>query len=200
MAVFVTLALIDRTIYVWYTRVDGILLGICIAFLLRRLTTNRSWREAPKTGWTHAVHLTAVGVAIAIVPFLMHRWLIYFPESITMLCGIPVVLASFDRGYSFPAGIARRVFAYVGSRSFSLYLIHNPVFWFAKELAFRFHQLDARQLPVHRIAFAVLALVSLVAIAEASYRLIEVPFREWGRAMATGTSKAREPIEVKPVA
>ncbi len=200
IAVFVTLALVDRTIYVWYTRVDGILLGICIAFLLRRLTTNRSWRGAPKTGWTHAAHLTAVGVAIAIVPFLMHWELTRYPEAITLLCGVPVVLAAFDRGYSFPAGMVRRVVAYVGSRSFSLYLVHNPVFWLAKEVAFRCHLLDAHQLPVERTTFAVLALVSVFAIAEASYRIIEVPFREWGRSMATGGSKSSEPIEMKPAA
>lgn len=80
-------------------------------------------------------------------------------------------------------GFPRQILAYVGSRSFALYLAHNPVFWAAKEVAHRVGALNAGDEPTNPTLYATLSLLAMVILAELSYRLVEVPFRDWGRAL-----------------
>ena len=108
-----------------------------------------------------------------------------YPEFITLCCVALVALASFQKGFTFRDGWLRSIAAYIGTRSFALYLTHNPAAWITRELAATFGYLDSKQLPTEPMAFAFFAVALMVVMSELTYRLIETPWREWGRRIAT---------------
>ncbi|EHP41910.1 acyltransferase [Cupriavidus basilensis OR16] len=189
--VVLALLLIERNLYVWYTRVDGLLAGVCLALAIHHPWYRRlePLRPTMLSRWA-AVLLTCIAIATIArtSSVLSAAW----PELTTALCAVLVMLASYNHGHCFAPGFPRQILAYVGSRSFALYLAHNPVFWAAKEVAHRVGALNAGDEPTNPTLYATLSLLAMVILAELSYRLVEVPFR--GGAfprLGTGLDEAR---------
>ena len=107
----------------------------------------------------------------------------FFQGPIAVLSAALVWIASYDRGYLALPRPLRALFAYVASRSYSLYLIHIPVYFAAHELWFRLHGgID----PTRRqaIFYVVAAFAALFAVADLNYRWLELPLREKGKTIA----------------
>jgi peptidoglycan/LPS O-acetylase OafA/YrhL len=100
------------------------------------------------------------------------------------LAGLLVFIASFDRGYLLAPGPLRQVMSWLGARSYSLYLCHIPAYAVVQEAQFRIwgheYQVPAGQGFLMMAAALPLALLA----AEATYRLVEVPARTTGKAIA----------------
>jgi peptidoglycan/LPS O-acetylase OafA/YrhL len=102
-----------------------------------------------------------------------------------------VWMASYDRSRLIADGWVRMALAWVGARSFAIYLIHNPVFWFTRELwarvrpgaAFDHH---------YAIPFLATALPMLLLLAEINYRVIEMPLRGVGARLANLLSQKKK--------
>src|SRR5690606_36092485 len=108
---------------------------------------------------------------------------------VVAISGFLVWLSSFNAGYILPAWAVPKVFTWVGARSYAIYLIHVPVFFFVRELLSR---TSSDQLPSLAIgASLVLAPVMIAVLAELNYRFIECPLREVGRRQAASFARAK---------
>ena len=101
---------------------------------------------------------------------------------VAVLCGALVHAASYDRGYIMQPGLLRRVLAWIGSRSYSIYLIHIPAYAMTRELYFRLYppMWPSFHLSAH---YLIVALALTMVASELNYRLVEVPFRNYGRTL-----------------
>ncbi len=161
----------------WYFRLDGLAWG-CLLFWWRRplamhLAVLPSW-------YGRLLALLALVMAIVLAPRISA-----LPGGLSLLafaCAIPIALASPARGQSLSLGRAgNRVLEYFGSRSYSLYLVHMP--------AMRLLQCIGEPMPGsagNDFLYMMVALVTMVGAAEAAFRLIETPCRQWGRRCAAG--------------
>jgi peptidoglycan/LPS O-acetylase OafA/YrhL len=102
-------------------------------------------------------------------------------SAIALLAAILVWLASHDAGYLFRGAVVRRLLGWIGARSYAIYLIHVPTYFFLRESCWRMRHVW----PV--FAPWLLALVTLTLIgtlAEMNYRWVELPLRRHGRRVA----------------
>jgi peptidoglycan/LPS O-acetylase OafA/YrhL len=105
-----------------------------------------------------------------------------------------VLIASFDRNVIVPWVPLRRALLWMGSRSFAIYLVHNPCFRATREI---FHRLYPEVRPFDdRFApmFLVVGLVMIVLVSESTYRLVETPLRELGRRLAARYARDHAPV------
>jgi peptidoglycan/LPS O-acetylase OafA/YrhL len=109
-----------------------------------------------------------------------------------LVCGALVFAASFDRGYVIGGGSARRVLLWLGARSYSLYLVHMPMFALAREIAYRAGLVaqDSSGMVIadnYYLVFAVLlaiALPLLLLATNITYQWLEMPLRAHGSKIA----------------
>ena len=107
----------------------------------------------------------------------------FFLGPIAAVSGILVWVASYGQGYLWRPGWPRRVMEILAARSYSLYLVHIPVYFGMHEAWHRLHHFTH---PMHRqlvVYFAVTVLV-LAAVTELNHRLLETPLREYGKGAA----------------
>jgi peptidoglycan/LPS O-acetylase OafA/YrhL len=166
-------------IHVLYTRTDGLLLGVCLAIF-----SNSNTYQLIKPSFLADVkfkYLTAPLLIGAILVIPSNGGVIPFIFTmVTLICTITVWTASYNAGYLIPAGTVRNALAYVGARSFAIYLIHNPVFWFTRELWARIEAEGYQFGSHHNIRFLLTAIVLIAILAELNYRFVETPLRKRG--------------------
>jgi peptidoglycan/LPS O-acetylase OafA/YrhL len=124
----------------------------------------------------------------------------FYMGPVALLCAGLVWLASYDRGFLWQEGWPRRVMEIIAARSYSLYLVHIPVYFAAHEIWFRLH---GAAIPGHHRALAIVAgtLAAVAVVAELNHRLLERPLREHGRRLAAAyrAGSALRPAEARPV-
>ncbi|RXT48173.1 hypothetical protein B6S44_24215 [Bosea sp. Tri-44] len=180
---------VPRTTMIWFTRIDGISLGVLLAIFrsseVYALVEPRLFTSRPARLFA-AVFLIS---AIVIVPGSTGL-VSFYPSVVVGVSGLLVLIASYDKSYLFASGILRTVLVWIGERSFALYLIHNPVFWFIRET-------QARLFSVETLSPAVLCAVAallMVALADLNYRFFETPLRNKGKLVATKFAAAEQPV------
>jgi peptidoglycan/LPS O-acetylase OafA/YrhL len=106
-----------------------------------------------------------------------------------------VWIASYNRNYLMPAGAVQRWLAWVGSRSYGIYLIHIPAYQLVRELIFRLQSSGLPSPAGHPIVTLLLAFGLIVLLSELNYRLIEMPMRNRGATLVKrlGTSRSAIP-------
>jgi len=87
-------------------------------------------------------------------------------------------LASYDSGYAIPAGRIQTILAYVGSRSFGLYVIHIVAVFIVRAIQNTTTKADETGI------FGLLIVFWAFALAEVNFRFFEVPLRNYGRRAA----------------
>lgn len=184
-------------LHVLYTRMDGILLGVCLAIFKN---SKAYTLIEPKFLATSALkYFTAIALIGAILVTPSNGGVIPFVFTmVTLLCTITVWLGSYQGGYLFPEGKIRSILAYVGARSFAIYLVHNPSFWLTREIWSRIEGVGFEFNSHYNIRFCVTAIILIAVFAELNYRLIETPLRKRGieKSKRYLASKAgtREPV------
>jgi peptidoglycan/LPS O-acetylase OafA/YrhL len=108
----------------------------------------------------------------------------FFLGPVALISAMLVWIASYDRGYLWRPGRSRRVMEVIASRSYSLYLVHIPVYFGMHEMWFRLYSMQNPSRPQALIYLAIM-LVPLIALTELNHRLIEKPLRERGRILAS---------------
>lgn len=161
----------------WFFRLDGLAWG-CLLFWWRRPLA--VYLATLPSLFGRLLAPLAVVVAVVLAPRISA-----LPGGISLLalaCAVPIALASPARGQSLSLGhVGNRVLEYCGSRSYSLYLVHMP--------AMRLLQCIGEPAPGNAsndFLYMMVALVTMVGAAEAGFRLIETPCRQWGRRWAAG--------------
>jgi peptidoglycan/LPS O-acetylase OafA/YrhL len=101
--------------------------------------------------------------------------------ALALASGGLVWLAHFDRGLVFPKSRFDPVFLWVGSRSYSLYLIHQVSVGAASMIRDRFVELIPHLNPLSGVFIGVfLTIGSTLAFAELNFRFVETPLRKMG--------------------
>ncbi len=178
------------------TRAGGLLLGAAFAMVWRPAAIMRGpLRERPGRLDLFA----GIGLVVLLVMFRQlsvavegttlgshfDPWLFRGGFLLTGLATLLVVAAATHQRSLTGALLGNPVFAWIGTRSYGLYLYHWPIYQIIRKEA-------GVQLTVAKF---VLAMVITVPITELSYRFIETPIRqgklgEWWKARRAGTRSA----------
>jgi peptidoglycan/LPS O-acetylase OafA/YrhL len=105
-------------------------------------------------------------------------------DLIAVLSALLVFIASHDEDFLVGHRPIRAVLTWVGTRSYALYLVHVPAFYAARELWFRILPAGTVFGPHDLWRLSATALGLLVLGAEVNYRLLELPLRRRGAAIA----------------
>jgi len=110
---------------------------------------------------------------------------------IAVLAAFLVWLASYPAGYLPPHGPLRRLLAWIGARSYAIYLIHVPAFFFMREVCTRL--LASGGIGQWPSAWLLVptTLVLVMLLADANYRLVETPLRRFGAGIASRFERRR---------
>ncbi|WP_257111208.1 acyltransferase family protein [Pseudomonas ficuserectae] len=167
----------------WFIRTDAILLGVLIAYFS---TTDVYSRLSTLLEDTHRHRLILFLSLVALLSIMPRVGFYFAAGGIAIVSGMLVLLASFDKGFLVPKAGILAPFLWVGTRSFSLYLLHFPIYYAVNELAFRFSGFDNQfRVPLtHDVFNPVLAIATWSAVfiaAECNYRFVETPLRKIGR-------------------
>jgi peptidoglycan/LPS O-acetylase OafA/YrhL len=170
----------------WATRLDALMWG-CLIYQFSRTALYR--KMAPTFFRFPVVALAVSGLLIwclIVIPKgTLGPWLGYRVESqVALVSAALVFLASYDRGYALPlAGPFKTVFAWIGARSYGLYLIHLPVFGIFTETVLRYSPLFGEHIS-QRYFYAIGFAALLTLFAELNFRYVETPMRDWGKRIA----------------
>ncbi|MBF0677171.1 acyltransferase [Pseudomonas sp.] len=109
---------------------------------------------------------------------------------IALLSALLVWLASYDKNFLCAPGFFKQAMIWLGTRSYAVYLIHIPVFFFTREL---WHRLYPEQTVLSDHCFYPFILISaglILLLSELNYRWVEMPLRNKGAAIARGLAQA----------
>ncbi|MGK2929499.1 MAG: acyltransferase family protein, partial [Acidimicrobiales bacterium] len=159
----------ERAYYGTDTRAFGIMLGCALAF---------GWqpdRFRAEIGTAPRRTLGAVGLAAAAVLAWQFGgrsefdpWTYPWGFALVDVCSALLIVTTTHPGSPLRSGAGSPLLAAIGRRSYSLYLWHWPVFVFTR---------PGVDWPLDGAAALVVRLALVFALAEASYRWIEQPFR-----------------------
>ncbi|HDR8859876.1 acyltransferase family protein [Burkholderia territorii] len=177
----------------WFFRTDAILFGACIAYFSYTRLYARALPALLKTRKIRPV------ITIALLASL-----IFIPKSnigvetgvIAIVSAILVVLASYDRQILFSRHKAMKPLVWIGSRSFSIYLMHMPIYWFINEIGYRFSATPHNfTVPLANNPFnptlTIATIFCIAFAAEINFRIIETPMRNIGRRIAGAALEGR---------
>jgi peptidoglycan/LPS O-acetylase OafA/YrhL len=171
--------------YLWATRLDALMLGCLIS---QYCGSEAYFNLEPKFCRHRIVALSIDAVLIFLliaVPHLPHFIPYFRVESTVALASAGLVyLASFDRGYVLPVPRLLQVaLAWIGSRSYGIYLIHIPLFGFIQDMGFRYSQSVTQGAPGawYQVVYAFAAIGLLPILAELNFRFVESPIRRKGK-------------------
>lgn len=130
---------------------------------------------------------------ILLMLFGMMAWLPIDPNPWTLnwrmglvaiFCVVIVWIASYSRGYVCGEGRIKQVLMWIGSRSYAIYLIHIPAYFFVRECFWRLGMAGDPPPPYSSFIYAATAMLLIGLLAEANYRWVETPLRERGVRLA----------------
>lgn len=108
------------------------------------------------------------------------------------LCAVSMVwLASYSYGYLPFGGRLEKLLAWVGGRSYAIYLVHVPVYCFVREVSHRL--VEAGLVTAWPPAWALSggAALLIVLLAHVNYRWVESPLRRFGAGVAARFEQRR---------
>ncbi len=177
---------VDREwIQIWHIRTEGLFAGVLLA---RWHGTQLYHRLRPV--WLERRWLRALFVLVGLLA-LAHLGSPMFGKSYRHIPRLVISVglvwaATYDGNYIVRAPWLRSLSGWIGVRSYSLYLVHIPAFFFVAEVFFRLAPempVDWRS-PLSIGAYSLAAIVLPFVIADSNFRLLELPLRERGRAVA----------------
>jgi peptidoglycan/LPS O-acetylase OafA/YrhL len=119
------------------TRIDGLLLGIILAYVRRHFELNPQQNRRP---WRFLLWCTILVGALALVPYMVSGWNLPF-ENANVDRSSPVLLFSLIffgmvglvgefSGHRWMAWLRHKLLVLLGNMSYSLYMFHLPVVFF----------------------------------------------------------------------
>lgn len=166
----------------WYFRIDPVIMGVLLAV----------WRDSPiyalfepkflaKLKFGRVAFLIMMIVLISAVGALN---IAPVAQGLTTIfCAALVFFATFDHKYVMPGVVVRRVFMWIGSRSYAIYVVHGISYFLVRELWFRLGPYAFDWGLEYRLVCFWAAGLLIVLFAEFNFRFIESPLRKLGRAI-----------------
>lgn len=191
LLVFAAQAFLTRPILSlgWFLRTDALALGAMIA-----LAASYGKLESiePKLLGNRAIAFFLLFTCIAVAGLFAGAWKAFplHTTAIALVSGLLVWIASYGKAYLGVGKKSYRLWAYLGSRSYALYLAHVPIYYLARPLA---GHLGYAPNASHFAAagYLVAALSTVFILAELNYRFVELPLRNYGRMVANNWSTRR---------
>ena len=166
----------------WFSRIDAMLWGVIIA-----LCFDKALFQAAKPLLLSklAPRLVIGGSLIISLPILATGLIAPFYTGMIALASATIVwIASYDSGLMFKHIKNNSVVLWMGSRSYSLYLIHGIAFRIVTH--FTRLVLDRDLTGDDSLFIGLTALLLSAILADLSYRFLEVPFIQRGRVVSSG--------------
>jgi len=184
-----------RSVLLMFIRTDAMALGVLLALWTAR-SSYRHWE--PEWLGRHP----GLGPLLLILSCLGMGWLatdgfhatFYRVGALALLCTLLVWIASYNRDYLLPRGPLKSLLAWVGSRSYGIYLIHIPVFMLVREAWFRLSPLGTTGLNDQPLLALACAAGLLLLLSELNYRVIELPLRNRGAELVQRLGTSRSPV------
>ncbi|NDK40145.1 acyltransferase [Pseudoxanthomonas gei] len=193
---------LTRTTWGMSFRTDALAWGVLLAMAQGTPLWKRMEPVALRTRWVrYPVLLTLFGAAAWLSADSNSATLNWRIGLIAILCGTLVWLGSYGRGYICSAGRLKTVMLWIGSRSYAIYLIHIPAYFFVREGLWRMGMAGTPPPPYSLFIYAASAMLLIAVLAEANYRWIERPLREQGVRLAHRIQQADHqatPLEPRP--
>ncbi|MCU7246326.1 acyltransferase family protein [Pseudomonas koreensis] len=184
-----------RTPLLMVVRTDALALGILLAMWSAQPSYKRWEPTFLRRPWAGLSALIGIGLLLSFMATDRFTFTGYRIGSIAVLGAMLVWIASYNRDYLLPAGAVQRLMAWIGSRSYGIYLIHIPAYQLVRELIFRLQTAGLPSPAGHPVITLLIAGGLIVLLSELNYRLIEMPMRNRGAALVKrlGTSRTAVP-------
>lgn len=154
-------------------KTDALMFGVLLA-LWSDLPSYRIFE--PRLTTSRLRFIIAPLLVICLVGLARYQPVPFYLGMVAAVSAVIIWICSYDRGYFIADGAARRVMAWIGERSFAIYLIHPFTFWLTGVLMQATHPgVDFGG--SFTLRFAATAVVLTMGMSELSYRLVEVPLR-----------------------
>src|SRR3989338_204433 len=157
--------------YLMMFRTDALALGILLALWSGQTSWQATLRLFTGLGrWGCRLLAAACIGAMALLSSRLELTA-YAIGVITLLSGVLVLMASYNRDLLVPVGRLQALLLWIGARSYALYLIHVPVFFATREVfyrAFPEQAVDPQLAPAYLLCAGLL----LVVLAELNFSLL----------------------------
>jgi peptidoglycan/LPS O-acetylase OafA/YrhL len=117
---------------------------------------------------------------------------------VALISAVLVLIASYNNGIFCPKGPLKQAMLWIGSRSYTIYLIHIPAFFLAREIWFRLQPPGTEFTDRFAIRFTYTAAILLLIFTELNYRLVETPLRRHGKRIAQRIAARRADKGLEP--
>jgi peptidoglycan/LPS O-acetylase OafA/YrhL len=169
-----------HTSLLWFMRTDALILGVLIAFWKPHQSYRISEPCFLRYGFLSFPLVSLCLLLLATVP--ASREIAPVSTGLTaIICGLLVLIASYDRDYILPPSRFKSALVWLGSRSYSIYLIHVTCHSFIMELK---RSAGISEGSIISVALTLVCIPFILVVAETNYRFIETPFRRIGRRIA----------------
>ncbi|WP_223547535.1 acyltransferase family protein [Pseudomonas sp. A-B-19] len=180
-----------RTILLMVVRTDALGLGVLLAMWSVQPSYRRWQPMLLHRPWAGVSTLIVFGLLLSFMATDRFTSANYRVGLIAILSAVLVWIASYNRDYLLPAGGLQRLMAWIGSRSYGIYLIHIPAWQLVRELIFRLQSAGLPSPAGHPVLTLLIAFGLIVLLSELNFRFIEMPMRNRGATLVQrlGTSR-----------
>ncbi len=174
----------------WFIRSDALLYGVIIALLWHHYGARlMSIFTAVNRATLSAVFLLSLPLPVVLA---QPTWFKYYMGFVALSASWAVLVASANLNLSGQARRLQRIALYVGARSYSIYLVHNPVLAFTREAFLARGTIDLTSSTAQCVSLLIALSVTLL-LADLSYRMIETPLRTYGTALSRAMAHRPSP-------
>ncbi len=170
--------------FAWFSRIDGLLCGVIMALInFKPVAISNTLTTVGK--FLAPVLLASLLLVGEFIPVLFKAKIgIELPTYtiLAIISAILVWLATLERKIVFFPGILRLPMHWIGEKSYALYLCHLPCFGLTKVIFTNIFGDATTNTSI--VGLIVLAISISFLAAEATYRFIESPCRNYGRILA----------------
>lgn len=164
-----------------HTRCDGLIYGCLIYFLMQQPWANNIFGNNPGNKYIRILATLVLVLILSTVPAIGFSNNVIIPLG-CILSAILVFLAASESNIIISFPFIQPCLDYLGSRSYSLYIIHFPIFSITQEIMYRLSRAYGFPIDSHLSIYYTLIAFPLIAIGtEVLYRFVELPFIAKGR-------------------
>lgn len=178
---FVIRPLSPDNIFLTQNRSDGLIYG-CLLYYLSAQNWFHATFSITQVKKRYSIAITCLLIAVlASITAIGFSDIVVIPLA-CLIAVILVGLSSLEKGFIAFFPIAEGVVDYIGSRSYSIYIIHFPIFTVTQEIGYRLsHQYHFSVNSELALPYSITALLLTIICSELSYRFIEQPLIKKGR-------------------
>lgn len=179
-------------------RTDAFACGVLLAIFHGSALWKRLEPTAMKSRWLRYPVLLLLFSVLMKLPLDPNPYTLNWRIGLLAIaCMALVWLASYAQGYICAEGRLKRLLMWVGSRSYAIYLVHVPAYFFVRECYWRLGMPGNAPSGYSSFVYAATAMLLIGILAEANYRWVETPLRAQGVRLARRLQQ-RDPPSAPP--